>query len=124
MPTQWGCDYFSQRKKRKLKKKKIKKYKRFKKHRAKPHKRYYKRKVIENKKENKKRDRKPKSRCECWNCGETGHLSYDCDKKKVRILIEDYEDIKSELSEIEIDLLSTEESEIFEIYSDTSIDNE
>ena len=29
-----------------------------------------------------------KSKCKCWNCGELGHISTDCTKKKVRLLKE------------------------------------
>ncbi len=77
MPTQWGCSQPYKRKKKSYKKeKRYKKYNNFKKKYRKPGRKYYKRK---NKNQRKQLD---KSKCKCWNCGELGHISTDCKKKK------------------------------------------
>ena len=89
MPTQWSCytPYIK-------KDKKYKKYNNFKRKYRKPERKYYKRKY---KNQRKKLD---KSKCKCWNWGEMGHISTDCTKRKVRLLKEDFENIKNDLEEI------------------------
>jgi Zinc knuckle len=124
MPTQWGCQIYKEKRYKRKKHykpyRKIKKYKRFKKEKVKPRRRYFKRKI----KKTNTNNRKPNSQCECWNCGDIGHISYDCPKKKVKILYKDYKDIESELSEMDIDDLDSIESDIYEIKSDFSSEEE
>ena len=46
-----------------------------------------------------KRNKKPTA-CQCWNCGEIGHKSIDCTKRKdniVRLFSEEFEEIQHEL---------------------------
>ena len=98
MPTQWGCQNTNARKRKRKQKRKRKKYKNSKRFKYNPKRKYFKRKrkIQKNKnKEIKRKNQKLKSQCECWNCGEKGHLSYECNKKKVKILIQDFEDIES-----------------------------
>ena len=96
------------------KEKRYKKYNKFKKKYKKPGRKYYKRKH--------KNQRKlvDKSRCKCWNCGEIGHISTDCKKKKVRILQEDFEQIRDELEEI----ISISEYEGMVVYMEKEEENE
>ena len=55
-----------------------------------PKKRYYR------KKNNFKRT-KPAEKCKCYNCGEEGHKSYECNKKRVKISRIDRLEIDSNL---------------------------
>ena len=71
--------------------KSIKKYSNFKRKYRKPNRKYYKRKYKNQK------GKLDKSKCKCWNCGEIWHISPDCTKKKVRLLKEDFEEIRNDL---------------------------
>ena len=68
--------------------------------------------IIKRKKYEKDNKKKP-TNCKCYNCGEEGHKSYECNKKKVRVSIIDIEDIESDLETI-----SSFDSEISEIFEE------
>ena len=43
---------------------------------------------------------KKSTTCQCWNCGEIGHKSIDCNKRKaniVKLFSEEFEEIQEEL---------------------------
>ena len=110
MPTQWGC-YTPFKRKRKFHKKEkkyknYKKYNNFKRKYRKPDRKYYKRKYKNQK------GKLDKSKCKCWNCGEIWHISPDCTKKKVRLLKEDFEEIRNDLEEIS-DISDYEGKEVY-----------
>ena len=88
------------------KRKKYKKYNNFKRKYRKPKRKYYKRKYKNQK------GKLDKSKCKYWNCGEMRHSSSDCTKKIVRLLEEDFENIRNDLEEIS-DISDYEGKEVY-----------
>lgn len=111
--TQWGCYDKNPSWKRRKKKRGLIKRKNWTKQKYKPRKRYFRKKRIFKKiNQNEK--------CTCYNCGEKGHKSYECNKKRVKISKIDRIDIESDIESITYIQSNKCYEEIFEEFSDSS----
>lgn len=112
--SQWGCHeknlFKRKRKHRKteglIKRKNISK------------KNFIPRKIYYQKRRNFKRN--STDRCKCYNCGEEGHKSYECNKMKVKISKIDREEIESDLESISSIKSEDFYTELYEEFSESS----
>ena len=65
----------------------------------------------------------PAEKCKCYNCGEEGHKSYECNKRRVKISKIDREEINSDLESIKSIESDDCFDEIYEEYSSSSEDS-
>ena len=61
-----------------------------------------------------------KEKCKCYNCGEEGHKSYECNKKKVKISRIDRLEIDSDLESVTSIKSEDFYEELYEEYSTSS----